>query len=59
MKYRLSVSGWYIALSGSIIDIATINQRFSKKRSVYRNIIEELQKGTAILKIAKEYGITR
>ncbi|EOA3395654.1 MULTISPECIES: recombinase family protein [Enterococcus] len=30
-----------------------------QKRAVYRNIIEELQKGTAISKIAKEYGITR
>ncbi|EPH91791.1 putative transposon DNA-invertase Bin3 [Enterococcus faecalis F01966] len=30
-----------------------------QKRAVYRNIIEDLQKGTAISKIAKEYGITR
>ena len=30
-----------------------------QKRAVYRNIIEELQKGTAISEIAKEYGITR
>ncbi|MBM9831820.1 recombinase family protein [Enterococcus faecalis] len=30
-----------------------------QKRAVYRNIIEELQKGTAISKTAKEYGITR
>lgn len=30
-----------------------------QKRAVYRNIIEELQKGTAVSKIAKEYGITR
>lgn len=30
-----------------------------QKRAVYRNIIEELQKGTAISKIAKKYGITR
>ena len=28
-----------------------------QKRAVYRNIIEELQKGTAISKIAKKYGI--
>jgi len=30
-----------------------------QKRAVYRNIIEELQKGTAISKIAKKYGINR
>lgn len=30
-----------------------------QKRVVYRNIIEELQKGTAISKIAKKYGINR
>ncbi|HCQ8747300.1 TPA: recombinase family protein [Enterococcus faecalis] len=30
-----------------------------QKRAAYRNIIEELQKGTAISKTAKEYGITR
>lgn len=30
-----------------------------QKRAVYRNIIEELQKGTAISKIAIKYGINR
>ena len=30
-----------------------------QKRAVYRNIIEELQKGTGISEIAKEYGVTR
>ncbi|MGO3600004.1 MAG: recombinase family protein [Enterococcus faecalis] len=30
-----------------------------QRRAVYRNITEELEKGTAISKIAKEYGITR
>lgn len=30
-----------------------------QKRAVYRSIIEELKNGTAISKIAKEYGITR
>lgn len=30
-----------------------------QRRAVYRNILEELEKGTAISKIAKEYGITR
>lgn len=30
-----------------------------QRRAVYRNILEELKKGTAISKIAKEYGITR
>ncbi|NSN97724.1 recombinase family protein [Enterococcus faecalis] len=30
-----------------------------QKRAVYRNLIEELQKGTAISKIAKKYGINR
>lgn len=30
-----------------------------QRRAVYRNITEELEKGTPISKIAKEYGITR
>ena len=30
-----------------------------QRRAAYRNILEELEKGTAISKIAKEYGITR
>lgn len=30
-----------------------------QRRAVYRNILEELEKGTDISKIAKEYGITR
>lgn len=30
-----------------------------QRRAVYRNITEELEKGTSISKIAKEYGITR
>lgn len=30
-----------------------------QRRAVYRSIIEELKNGTAISKIAKEYGITR
>lgn len=30
-----------------------------QRRAVYRSIVEELEKGTSITKIAKEYGITR
>lgn len=30
-----------------------------QRRAIYRNIIQELESGTAISKIAKEYGITR
>lgn len=30
-----------------------------QRRAVYRNIIEELDRGTAISKIANEYDITR
>lgn len=30
-----------------------------QRRAVYRNIVDELEKETAISKIAKEYGVTR
>lgn len=29
-----------------------------RRRAVYRNIVHELEKGIAISKIAKEYGVT-
>ena len=32
---------------------------YKRRRAVYRNIVDELEKGTAISKIAKEYGVTR
>lgn len=35
------------------------NAKNPQRRAVYRNIVEELEKGTAISKIDKEYGITR
>lgn len=35
------------------------NAKDPQKRAVYRGVWEELEKGTAISKIAKEYGITR
>lgn len=35
------------------------NAKNPQRRAVYRNIVDELEKGTAISKIAKEYGVTR
>ena len=42
-----------------VLNYIVQKQKISKKGAVYRNIIEELQKGTAISKIAKKYGINR
>lgn len=35
------------------------NAKDPQKRAIYRNVVDELEKGTAISEIAKEYGITR
>ncbi len=37
----------------------SLDAKNPQRRAVYRSILEELEKGTAISKIAKEYGITR
>lgn len=35
------------------------NAKDPQKRAIYRNVVDELEKGIAISEIAKEYGITR
>ncbi|MBE4728687.1 helix-turn-helix domain-containing protein [Leuconostoc suionicum] len=35
------------------------NAKNPQRRAVYRNIVDELEKETAISKIAKEYEVTR
>lgn len=35
------------------------NAKDPQKRAIYRNVVNELEKGIAISEIAKEYGITR
>lgn len=36
----------------------TPTAKYIQRRTVYRSIVEELNNGTAISKIAKEYGVT-